>query len=73
MEVKPAPFDERDFAARHFALDVALAFPGAPSNTGFEFAWDTTRWHNGPHEVSAIATDQRGNVQVRKASVVVAN
>jgi hypothetical protein len=42
--------------------DIPIFFPGAPSNTGFRYALDTTAFPNGSHSVVVKATDNNGNV-----------
>lgn len=44
--------------------DVATAYPGAPSNIGFQYSLDTTRYTNGPHLLQVKVTDASGNVGV---------
>jgi hypothetical protein len=44
--------------------DVASAFPGQSSNTGFQFALDTTKFANGTHSVNARITDAAGNIAI---------
>jgi hypothetical protein len=42
--------------------DIPAAFPGAPSNVGFQYSLDTTAFSNGSHTVVAKATDGAGRV-----------
>ena len=42
--------------------DIPIAFPGAPSNVGFQYPLDTTAFSNGSHTVVAKATDGAGHV-----------
>jgi hypothetical protein len=42
--------------------DIPIAFPGAPSNVGFQYSLDTTAFANGSHTVVTKATDGAGRV-----------
>lgn len=42
--------------------DIPLAFPGAPTNCGYEFRVDTTTLTNASHGISLRITDSSGNV-----------
>jgi hypothetical protein len=42
--------------------DIPVAFPGAPSNTGFQYSLDTTAFPNGTHALLVKAADNNGNV-----------
>jgi hypothetical protein len=42
--------------------DIPSAFPGAPSNVGFQYSLDTMAFANGSHTVVAKATDRAGHV-----------
>ena len=42
--------------------DVPIAFPGAPSEVGFQYALDTTTFSNGSHALVVKATDNNGHV-----------
>lgn len=42
--------------------DVAAALPGAPSNTGFQYSLDTTKFPNGSHSIIVKAIDNAGHV-----------
>ena len=42
--------------------DIPDAFPGAPSNVGYQYSLDTTAFSNGSHTVIVKATDQAGHV-----------
>ena len=42
--------------------DIPVAFPGAPSNVGFQYSLDTTAFSNGSHTVVVKATDGAGHV-----------
>jgi hypothetical protein len=44
--------------------DVASAFPGQSSNTGFQFSLDTTKFANGTHSVNVKITDTAGNIAI---------
>jgi len=53
--------------------DVAIYFPGAPSNTGFQYALDTTAFPNGSHAILVKATDNNGNVATYATQQVTVN
>lgn len=64
------------FAGANFGLsrpDVAIYFPGAPSNTGFQYALDTTILSNGNHAILVKATDNNGNVATYATQQVTVN
>jgi hypothetical protein len=42
--------------------DIPVAFPGAPSNVGFQYSLATTAFSNGSHTVVTKATDGAGHV-----------
>jgi hypothetical protein len=42
--------------------DVVSAQPGAPSDTGFQYSLDTTKFPNGSHAIIVKATDNAGHV-----------
>jgi hypothetical protein len=42
--------------------DIPVAFPGAPSNVGFQYALGTTAFSNGSHALVVKATDKNGHV-----------
>jgi len=42
--------------------DVVSAQPGAPADTGFQYALDTTKFTNGSHTIIVKATDNAGHV-----------
>lgn len=42
--------------------DVSTIFPGAPSNVGFQYSLDTTKFSNGSHTIVVKATDVTGKV-----------
>ncbi len=42
--------------------DIPVAFPGAPSDVGFQYALDTTAFPNGTHIFVVKATDKNGHV-----------
>ena len=42
--------------------DISIAFPGAPSDVGFQYSLDTTAFSNGSHTVVVKATDGAGHV-----------
>ena len=42
--------------------DIPNAFPGAPSNTGYDYGLDTTQFSNGSHTIVVKATDNNGHV-----------
>lgn len=42
--------------------DIPVAFPGAPSTTGFSYMLDTTTFPNGSHIILVKLTDNNGNV-----------
>ena len=44
------------------APGVVAAQPGAPSNTGFQYSLDTTKFPNGSHSIIVKATDNAGHV-----------
>ena len=50
--------------------DIAVAYPGAPSNPAFHFALDTTTLTNGVHTIEVRATDASGNVGVLPHRIV---
>ena len=41
--------------------DIPIAFPGAPSDVGFQHALDTTAFSNGSHSLVVKATDKNGH------------
>ena len=53
--------------------DIAIYFPGAPSNTGFQYGLDTTALPNGNHAVFVKATDNNGNVATYATQQVTVN
>ena len=68
--------DGSRFASANFGLsrpDVAIYFPGAPSNTGFQYALDTTAFPNGSHAILVKATDNNGNVATYATQQVTVN
>jgi hypothetical protein len=68
--------DGSRFASANFGLsrpDVAIYFPGAPSNTGFQYALDTTALPNGSHAILVKATDNNGNVATYATQQVTVN
>lgn len=42
--------------------DIGVAFPGAPSNVGFQYSLDTMMFPNGSHALVVKATDNAGHV-----------
>jgi Bacterial Ig domain len=44
--------------------DIAVAYPGAPSNPAFHFDLDTAKLPNGVHTIEVRAKDDAGNVGV---------
>jgi hypothetical protein len=42
--------------------DIPIAFPGAPSDVGFQYSLSTTAFSNGSHELVVKATDKAGHV-----------
>jgi hypothetical protein len=42
--------------------DIPVAFPGAPSDVGFQYSLDTTAFPNGSHSIVVKATDNNGHV-----------
>jgi N-acetylmuramoyl-L-alanine amidase len=42
--------------------DVVSAQPGAPADTGFQYALDTAKFTNGSHTIIVKATDNAGHV-----------
>jgi hypothetical protein len=42
--------------------DIPVAFPGAPSDVGFQYSLDTTAFPNGSHAIVVKATDNNGHV-----------
>ena len=68
--------DGSRFASANFGLsrpDVAIYFPGAPSNTGFQYALDTTALPNGSHAILVKATDNNGDVATYATQQVTVN
>lgn len=53
---------------------VGIFYPNAPTDIGFSYYLDTTRYANGSHVIGVRATDQAGNVAVlRDTPVTIAN
>jgi hypothetical protein len=50
--------------------DVADTYPHAPTNIGYSYSLDTTKYSDGPHTLNVQVTDSSGNVAVL-ADVVV--
>jgi hypothetical protein len=50
--------------------DIAVAYPGAPSNPAFHFDLDTTQLANGRHTIEVRAIDKAGNVGVLPHCIV---
>jgi hypothetical protein len=44
--------------------DVAGVYSHAPTNIGYSYAWDTTKYVNGPHLLNVRVTDITGHVAV---------
>ena len=44
--------------------DVADTYPNAPTNIGYSYSLDTTKYGNGPHSLNVRVTDSNGNVAV---------
>src|SRR5262249_44555229 len=68
--------DGNRIAGANFGLsrpDVAIYFPGAPSNTGFQYSLDTTAFPNGSHAILVKATDNNGNVATYATQQVTIN
>lgn len=68
--------DRSRFASANFDLSrpgVAIYFPGAPTNTGFQYALDTTAFPNGSHVIFVKATDNDGNVATYATQQVTVN
>jgi hypothetical protein len=54
--------------------DVSSAWPGAPSNSGFGYSWNTKKTPNGTHTLTVASRDAAGNVaRLAPRSVVVWN
>jgi hypothetical protein len=68
--------DGSRFASANFGLsrpDVAIYFPGARSNTNFQYALDTTALPNGSHAILVKARDNNGNVAMYATQHVTVN
>lgn len=50
--------------------DIAMAYPGAPTNPAFHFDLDTTKLANGVHTIEVRAKDNAGNVGVLPHRIV---
>jgi len=53
--------------------DIAKSTPHAPSNVGFQFEFDSTKYANGTHTLSVHAVDTSGNVAILREGPVVLN
>ena len=54
--------------------DVTAIFPDAPTNTGFQYSLDTTKFPNGSHAIIVKASDVNGKVATFKtAQVTISN
>ena len=54
--------------------DVTASFPDAPTDTGFQYSLDTTKFPNGTHAIVVKATDVNGKVATFKtAQVTISN
>ncbi|HET6177299.1 MAG TPA: Ig-like domain-containing protein [Candidatus Sulfotelmatobacter sp.] len=51
--------------------DVRTVYPSSPTNVGFSYSLDTTKYANGPHILSVRATDTSGNVALAPLDPIV--
>lgn len=68
--------DGKQIGAATYGLsrpDIPISFPGAPSNTGFQYSFDTTAFPNGPHALFVKATDKNGNIATYATQQIMIN
>lgn len=51
--------------------DIPIAFPGAPANSGFEFAFDSSPFSNGPHVISTVVTNTSGITTTMQSPITI--
>jgi N-acetylmuramoyl-L-alanine amidase len=51
--------------------DIPIAFPGAPANSGIEFAFDSSKFPNGPHVISTVVSNTSGITTTMQSQITI--